>query len=297
MSAPAFAQSAAPIRIGPGGSTYQTAEDTQSVMARQTARITNLEAELSRLTGRIEELEFRLSASERAREEITQDYLSLNERIAALNERLNTTENSVLQGTPRPSFQSNAPQVPSSDPRELMGSSTGSVSNSVDESPSFGFNTEDDVRLERDSAGRLPEGSLGSLPASRLPGDAGALYETGRNRLLNFDYAGAEVAFRAFLDEFGEDPQAGEVHYWLGEVLYQEGDYAGSASFLTSFVRDFPDDPRRADGVVKLARALVETGDTQRACGFLGRIEQVDPNVSDRTLQAANVQSQLAGCN
>ena len=156
------------------------------------------------------------------------------------------------------------------------------------------------MREEREAeslAGGQESGSLGTLPASDLPGEAGPLFELGKNRLLNFDYGGAEAAFRGFLDEFGEDPQAGEAHYWLGEILYHQGNYAGSARFLTTFVRDYPSDARRGEGVVKLARALREVGETEQACAFLGRLKQVDPDASARTVEAANVQSQLAGCN
>ena len=311
LSAPAFAQSGAPIRFGEGGSSYQTQEELQAQLARQSARIVDLEAEQSRLTGRIEQLEYRLVESENAREQLQQDFRQLNERIDTINARLAAGASSVNTGQPRPSFQQVAPEVPTG-PRNLQtgdgsvrytqpGRPETAVPNTTGNSGGLAggraiTGTPETAPFTRGSDGRLPEGSLGTLPASQLPGEAGALYELGRNRLLNFDYSGAEQAFRAFLEEFGEDPQAGEVHYWLGEVLYQEGDFEGSARFLTSFVRDFPDDSRRADGVVKLARALVEVGDTARACQFLARIDQIG-DVSARTMQAANVQEQLAGCN
>ena len=312
LSAPALAQSNAPIRFGDGGSSYQTDAEMQAQMARQSARIVDLESEISRLTGRIEQLEFRMVSSENAREQLQEDFNRLNERIDTINARLAQGGSSVNTGQPRPSFQQVAPEVPTG-PRNLQ-TGDGSVRYTTPGRPETAVpntapggpralagapgttTTQSSTAVVRGPDGRLPEGSLGTLPASQLPGEAGALYELGRNRLLNFDYAGAEQAFRAFLDAFGDDPQAGEVHYWLGEVLYQEGDYEGSARFLTSFVRDFPDDSRRADGVVKLARALVEVGDTTRACQFLARIDQIG-DVSARTMQAANVQEQLAGCN
>ena len=143
---------------------------------------------------------------------------------------------------------------------------------------------------------RLPEGSLGTLPASQLPGGAGPLFELGKNRLLNFDYDGAEKAFRSFLEEFGDDEQAGEAHYWLGEVLYQQGDFAGSARFLTSMLQDYPDDPRRGEALVKLARSLREVGEPARACAFLGRLDQVAPDASAVTKNLARVEQQRSKC-
>ena len=81
LSAPAMAQSNAPIRFGDGSSSYQTQQDMQDQLSRQSARVVDLEAEISRLTGRIEQLEYRLSESENAREQLQEDFRSLNERI------------------------------------------------------------------------------------------------------------------------------------------------------------------------------------------------------------------------
>ena len=309
ISAPALAQSA-PIRIGPGGSTYTTDNDAQSQMARQSTRITDLEAEISRLTGRIEQLEFRLTSREQAYQDAMETNRQLDERLIELNSRMSGLEQALK--TPPTGSGALSPltedREPGAGPRDLSGGPAfGNFSELPDEASSGrndtrrSFQTSDaEMTAETSSSTsgrRLPEGTLGTLPASRLPGQAGPLFQLGKNRLLNFDYAGAERAFTQFLNEFGDEPEAGEAHYWLGEVLYQQGDYAGSARFLTTFVRDYTGDPRRGEGVVKLARALREIGQEDTACQFLSRLNQVDPNASERTIEAANVQRQLAGCN
>lgn len=309
ISVPAMAQSA-PIRIGPGGSTYSTEADAQSQLARQSTRITDLEAEISRLTGRIEQLEFRLTSREQAYQDAMETNRQMDERLIEMNGRMAELEQWMktrppgANGRPLPSDQ----RVPGTGPRDLSGGPAfGNFSENEDDPSAMRTETRGTfpmsdtaapVETNSSTSGRrLPEGTLGTLPASRLPGQAGPLFQLGKNRLLNFDYAGAERAFTQFLNEFGDEPEAGEAHYWLGEVLYQQGDYAGSARFLTTFVRDYTDDPRRGEGVVKLARALREIGQEDTACQFLSRLNQVDPDASERTIEAANVQRQLAGCN
>ena len=87
VSLPALAQSA-PIRVGPGGSSYTTSQDIQSQISRQTADLGNMEARIAQLMGRIEDLELRLANSERAQEAASQSNLKLSEKLAGLTERL-----------------------------------------------------------------------------------------------------------------------------------------------------------------------------------------------------------------
>ena len=95
LSGNALAQNA-PIRIGPGGAEYQTGPTAEQLMARQAARITDLEEQLSRLTGRIEQMEFRLAERESAYEDALEaafpgrlDIVPSSDETAWRNERFN----------------------------------------------------------------------------------------------------------------------------------------------------------------------------------------------------------------
>jgi len=142
----------------------------------------------------------------------------------------------------------------------------------------------------------LPSGSLGTLPASELPGDAGPLFSEAKSRLLQFDYDGAEVAFRAFLDRFEDDPQAGEAQYWLGEALYQQEAYAESGQAYTKMIREYPEDPRAPEALAKLARSMRLVGDTDRACSALDILPQRYPNASGVTRNLAAGERARSGC-
>ncbi len=294
----------APIRIGPGGSALPP-NASDIAMARQFERMAQLESEIQTLTGRVESLEFSLVRATRSLEEAEQTNAALREAVARLESRMDTLGRSggtvAVSSSPRtgnsPFSDRTAPLNTQRGTGPTVLTPRGSATNSSSER--LAGAADDDVAPDRSGA-RLPsgrvEGSLGTLPASRLPNGSGALFQSGKDRLLAFDYGGAEEAFRAFLDEFEDDPQAGEAYYWLGEVLYQRGAYAESARFFTTMLQSFPKDPRRAEGVVKLARSLREMGETERACAFLGRLTQIDPNASNVVKNTARLERQRSNC-
>ena len=142
----------------------------------------------------------------------------------------------------------------------------------------------------------LPQGSLGSIPASALPGEAGPLFALAKSRLLQFDYAGAEEAFRAFLGQFGDDPQAGEAQYWLAEVLYQQEAYPEAGQAYTTMIRSFPDDPRAPEALAKLARSMRLVGDTEQACAALDLLPTRYPDASGVTRSLAAGERVRADC-
>lgn len=293
MVQPSLAQqSSAPIRMGQT-STQVALEQTDAVMSQQAARIGSLEAELQNLTGRIQTMQFQIGQAEQARTDLERENQKLSERLARLEgqvEAMSRQSQSVsrdLLNRPLPSPETSG----RSDSTVMTNPSGGTWTRNL---PPTQNDPEPRQIVERPA--KPSSGSLGTIPASALPGDSGAMFAMGKNRLIAFDYSGAEVAFRAFLETFGDDPQAGEAHYWLGEALYHQGDFAGSARFFTDLLKNYPDDPRRGEGLVKLARSLREVGETSRACTFLSRLDDVDPNASTVTRQRVLQEQQRSNC-
>ena len=305
LSSTAMAQTA-PIRMGQT-TTQQAIQQTDQVLSRQTTRIAELEAQLQALTGKMENLEFQFGQAVRENESLQDENSKLFERLVRLEGKV---EGLFQRPVTVPSTASTATRTPSaSTPNRTVTTTTQSPTWSDDSSgrtrtvitsPNAGPT---DLRggpatTTTRSAPPPPQqtGSLGTLPASQLPGEAGALFELGKNRLSKFDHDGAEAAFRAFLEEFSDDPQAGEAYYWLGEALFQKGDYAASARFFRDMLRDYPDDPRRGEAVVKLARSLRSLEQTDQACTLLSRINDFAPNLKMSTKQRAAQEQKLSGC-
>ena len=296
-----------------------TIEELRSSNAQLRARMTGIESDKARLNGKVETLEFLLSETRDGINRMQTDDAELARLISQLEARLDAQDETIADLNrrlvalqPEPAFL--APERPAQGFDDAGSGDLGSgealaesdstvspaeVSGPTRLLPASGAGappvTESPGQIGPDGQ-PLPQGSLGTLSASALPGDAGALFAEAKSRLLTFDYAGAEQAFRAFLEQFGEDPQAGEAQYWLAEVLYQQKAYPESGAAYTDMIRSYPDDPRAPEALAKLARSMSLVGDTEQACNALDLLPQRYPNASGVTRNLAAGERARAGC-
>ena len=299
----AIAQQKAPIMRGATSMNLADAvQESRQQNAQLSLEVTRLEDEVAQLNGKIETLEFLLSQSRDEMNRLQQDDAAIGDELeelrsvnAGLNSRLQDLESdiqAILTGNV-------------SEEGEIVG-----VAANMDGETEVASIDDGDAGPRRivtrtvtsssqSAAGTNPsmQGSLGTLTASDLPGEAGPLFATAKSRLLKFDYTGAEAAFRAFLDRFGDDPQAGEAQYWLAETLFQQEAYAESGQAYTQMIREYPEDARAPDALVKLARSMRLVGDTDKACNALAILPQQYPNASGVTRNLAALESTRAGCN
>lgn len=302
------------------GELAATVEEIRASNAQLRARMTGIESDKARLNGKVETLEFLLSES---REEINRmqgDDAELERLITRLESRISDQEKTIADLNqklaamqPEPAFLSaGTTDLQSGGFSETDQTASDPVADQIDDAiaDSEGSVPTGPTRIIRrvDAATAeapvqigpdgqpLPQGSLGTLPASSLPGDAGALFAEAKSRLLQFDYPGAELAFRSFLEQFGDDPQAGEAQYWLAEVLYQQEAYPESGEAYTDMIRSYPDDPRAPEALAKLARSMRLVGNTEQACNALNLLPQRYPNASGVTKNLAAGERVRSGC-
>lgn len=282
IGAPAAFAQAAPIQRGI--TSADLAEQTQRLQkanADLKAELGSLQAELASINGRVETLEFLLSQS---REEINRmqgDDREIGRQLSEITSR--------LDGLAARLDRLEAGQLSQASPVARDEAEVSDRPSSADPEPAA-------IPDPAPSGQPGQTGYLGTLPAEDLPGESGELFSLAKSRLLQFDYQGAELAFRAFLDRFGDDPQAGEALYWLGEVLYQQEAYRESGSAYTDLIRTYPDDPRAPDALVKLARSMRLVGEPGQACAALNALDQRYPDASGVTKNLAAVERTRAGC-
>jgi tol-pal system protein YbgF len=293
----------APISQGvTSGDLANTVDLLRRSNAEAQTRIAELEAEKAQMTGRIETLEFLLSENSDELNRLQVDIQEVGKRFAEYDEKIAELERDLqtaLEGGPsqytsvRRSDGSTGATSTGTVTRRIITPSTdeGSTTNSE---PGEGTSTTTSTTTRRVLT--PPEGSLGTIRASQLPGEAGPLFAEAKSRLLRFDYAGAQTAFQAFLDQFGEDAQAGEARYWLGEVLYQQGEYEQSGAAFTQMLRNHPDDARAPEALVKLARSLRLVGENEKACIALNTLPKRYPDASAVTQNFANVERLRSNC-
>lgn len=310
VAVPCIAQ--APISQGRTSNMTQL----QSNTAELRIKVIDLEAENARLYGEIEALQFRLNQSLQTIERMEKDDAELANQLKTLNGRLSQLGRRVkaLENGQGSASQTSAGgtsigsagttqtvrrtvTTPSNGPKRITRSnSSRSATGSEIEVVSGVAEDTSETQIVSNSAAPAQTGSIGTLPASSLPGAAGPLFAEAKLRLTQFDHAGAEQAFRSFLDQFADDPQAGEAQYWLGETLYQQGAYAEAGAAYTSMIQNYPDDMRAPDALVKLARAMRLVGESERACTALAALPQRYPNASAVTKNLAAVESTRASC-
>ncbi len=302
LATPAIAQTrGAPIVKGvTTGDLSQQVDQTRQQTADLMLEINRNADRINQLSGRIETLEFELSRTRDGAQQQMLDNETLAQENAVLRQQLQAQARAItalqmvvgVEATelldtgsgpaaagPLPSASTQLPVGPAV-PGAQPGSSGG---------PSV-------LTPARNAQGGLPEGSLGTISASQLPGEAGPLFAVARQRLLALDYAGAQEAFQEFVTKFGSDPQAGEAYFWLGETLHQQNAYAESGQAYTTMIRSFPDDQRAPDALARLARSMRLIGDTAKACQALDTLPKRYPNASKVVRDLAAVERTRSGC-
>lgn len=293
-----------------------TVAELRTSNAELGARLAGVEADRAGLTGQVETLEFLLSQSRDQINDMQADDAEIGRLISRLEDRLSRQEAEIsdlkarLDAAEAETTARNAEtmfgigNLEDQKKRDLATSDSVEAPEVVAASGPTRIVRQADIVPEESTgdnrvsvtSAELPQGSLGSLPASDLPGEAGPLFAAAKSRLLQFDYAGAEAAFRAFLARFGDDPQAGEAQYWLAEALYQQEAYGESGQAYTAMIRQYPDDPRAPEALAKLARTMRLVGDQEKACNALDILPQRYPDASGVTKNLAAGERVRSGC-
>ena len=293
----------APITKGvTTGDLSQQVDQTRQQTADLMLQLNRNADDIRTLNGRIETLEFQLSQTRDANGRLVQDNEALAREIGTLRGQVEVQARAMaaVQMVLGIEPEEMAMQTPGMNGSADLG--TGTDAGSLAPPPRASANGQGPAVLtpgngSSGSSGSIGrEGSLGTLPASELPGESGPLFALARSRLLQLDYPGAEEAFRAFIDAFGDDPQAGEAHFWLGEALHQQRAYAESGAAYTTMIRSYPDNERAPDALARLARAMRLIGDTQRACQALDTLPRRYPNASRVVTDLAAAERTRAGC-
>ncbi len=253
-------------------------------------QVNRLQDQLSTLNGRVEALEFELGQARETNDNLLTD----NEALARDSDSMRQTLEAQARAIA--GLQVLLGVEPEPAPQNLSDAGAGPQQFAMTQPASNGRGVDSSAPAQISANGALPEGSLGTLSASQLPGEAGALFAEARARLIRLDYAGAEEAFQSFIDQFSKDPQAGEAYFWLGEALHQQQAYADSGAAYTTMIRSYPDDARAPDALVRLARAMRFLGETGKACTALDTLPKRYPNATKVVRDLAAVERTRSGC-
>ncbi|MGJ3233031.1 MAG: tetratricopeptide repeat protein [Oceanicaulis sp.] len=245
-------------------------------------RVDALEREQRVLTGEIERLAFE------------------NRQLRSQVEQMQRTLNALLE---------TGVQAGASDPRAGDGPALLEPSE-IDPDDPFAQARADSVRPLQAPDGRRPmnpqtqtgaaatgeTGGPSELSGANAVADPDTLYQRGRTRLLEGDFAGAQEAFEAFTFDHGEDPRADEAWYWLGETHFVSGELDAAADAYIASLRADRRGEQAPDALVRLGASLAGLGETDRACQVLATFPTEFPNASADARRKADRESARIGC-
>lgn len=126
--------------------------------------------------------------------------------------------------------------------------------------------------------------------------DVTELGKAGQTKLAEGDFAGAQTAFRQYLEFNPDASDKGEINFWLGESYFVRGGYADAADAYITSMRTDPKGVKAPDAMVRLAATLRELGNKAEACQTLATFPSQFPDASSSTKEKARVEAARTGC-
>jgi tol-pal system protein YbgF len=122
------------------------------------------------------------------------------------------------------------------------------------------------------------------------------LYHDAFKMLQDGDYAGAEKAFKTFVQRNPQHVLAGNAQYWLGETYYARRDYQDAMVAFAEGYKAYKTSPKGPDNLMKLGITLVALGKKSDACSVFARFSQDYPRATDLQKRRVEQERQRAGC-
>lgn len=270
---------ASPSAAAPGEA--PAAMPDQRAAARLEVRLTQLETELRTLTGRIEQVDHTLRQLTGRVEKLVSD---VDFRLRALE-----------QGRPsKADSGGSGPGAPRSSASVSLGTAAGGEAAAPPGAPppqSLGTITQGD--LSRLRGGRQ---TATATPARSSDGTPQEQYEHAISLLQRQDVAGAETAFRAFLDANSDHPLASNAQYWLGETYYVRHDFQQAAFIFAEGFQRYPQSNKAPDSLLKLGMSLARLGKKTEACTAFTRLSESFPDASPTLKRRVSAQRRQVDC-
>ena len=136
--------------------------------------------------------------------------------------------------------------------------------------------------------------------ATAAPAAGGAqgeqLYHDAFKLLQDGDYAGAERAFKTFVQRNPQHVLAGNAQYRLGETYYARRDYQNAVVAFAEGYKAYKSSPKGPDNLLKLGITLAVLNKKSEACAVFARFNQDYPRATDLQKRRIDQARQKIGC-
>jgi len=270
-------------------------EDYQSIIAKQSIQISDLQSELQTLTAQVEEIIFTVQStvnnfnSFREDAEFRMDEISnLSDKIYENKEKLEIVNQSTEENI------SNSQLEPKS-----LGTIQVNKQDQIENSPfELKMNS---VESEQEITNTIPQDNLivfekqGKLEI--LPDiNEDAQYQFALNLLKQGDYKTAEIAFQEFLN-IGQDPSLlSNSNFWLAETLYVRENYKDAAKNYLNLYQVYPNSTLAPDSLLKLGISLIKMDLREQGCLTFLQLQETYPDANESLINRSNLELQKNEC-
>lgn len=151
--------------------------------------------------------------------------------------------------------------------------------------------------LQASAAAQVGAPAAGAVPPPPAPpADPGVAFKQAKDLLLAGDYANAEQAFSAYVNNYPESTKTPEAKYWWGETLFVREAYSDAAGAYIGAIRGWPQTSWAPDATLKLARSLVALKKTPDACRTLDELAKRYPKAPAQVTSRAASTRVAAKC-
>ncbi len=133
-------------------------------------------------------------------------------------------------------------------------------------------------------------------PAPVPPPDPAGAFAAAKARLDAGDTAGAEAAFRDYIDHFGDGPDGPEARYFLARTLIARQAWPDAATAEIGAIRGWPHTRWAPEAVLGLSRSLVAMGKSADACQTLSELTRRYPGATALVRKSAAAIRAQAQC-
>ena len=277
-------------------------DDYQSIIAKQSIQIAELQNEIQSLTAQIEEMIFTMQSTVNNFNTFKEDaefrFTDLNTKAENIEKVQNNSKTQTLSVMQSEMFTANEEEL------DLEPKSLGTINMSslpVEENSPFEVKIDNDAE-EQQIINTISQDNIVSLGEQKIPlsilpeSDEESQYEYAINLLKQGDYETAEKAFTEFISIGDDKNYLSNSHFWLAETYYVRENYKDAAKNYLSLYQTFPNANKAPDALLKLGISLVNMQQKEQGCMTFIQLQESYPEANPSIIDRSNLELKRNGC-
>ena len=270
-------------------------DDYQSIIAKQSIQISDLQNELQSLTAQVEEIIFTMQSTVNNFNSFREDAEFRMDEISNLTETINENKEKLDIVNQYAKQNDVSSELEPKSLGTIQVNNQGEIENSPFELKTNSIETEQEITdtISQDNLIVLEEQQkLEILPDE----NEDVQYQFAMDLLKQGDYETAEIAFQEFLN-VGEDPGLlSNSNFWLAETLYVRENYKDAAKNYLNLYQVYPNSTRAPDSLLKLGISLIKMDQREQGCLTFLQLQDTYPDANASLINRSNLELQKNEC-